>query len=95
MPSGKHNSITTKAAGLIFHCSTLLHPETRLLAYHSTYNARIMDLPVSSFVCHLFLLTARGVDLLHGFLFVNRNCPVVAGLIVEAFLLLFFICSAV
>ena len=34
-----------------------------LLAYRSTYNAFFMHLPVSSFVCHSSLLTAKGVDL--------------------------------
>ena len=52
----------TKATGLIFHCSTLLRPERCLLAYHSTYNAFFMDLPVSSFVSHSSLLTAKSVD---------------------------------
>ena len=33
------------------------------MAYRSTYNAFFMDLPVSSFVCHSSLLTAKGVDL--------------------------------
>ena len=33
------------------------------MAYHSTYNAFFMDLPVSSFVSHSSLLTAKGVDL--------------------------------
>ena len=34
-----------------------------LLAYHSTYIALFMDLPVSSFVSHLFLLTVKSIDL--------------------------------
>ena len=33
------------------------------IPYRSTYNAFFMDLPVSSFVSHSFLLTAKGVDL--------------------------------
>ena len=41
----------------------LLRPERCLLAYHSTYNAFFMDLPVSSFVSHSSLLTVKGVDL--------------------------------
>ena len=63
MPSDKCNSITANAMGLIFHCSMLLQPERCLLAYHSTYNAFFMDLPVSSFVSHSSLLTAKSVDL--------------------------------
>ena len=60
----KCSSITAKAKGLIFfHCSTLLQPDTCLLAYRSTYSAFFMDLPVSSFVSHSSLLTAKGVDL--------------------------------
>ena len=63
MSSDKHNSITAKATGLIFHCSTSLQPDIRILAYRSTYNAFFMDLPVSSFVSHSSLLTGKGVDL--------------------------------
>ena len=33
------------------------------MAYHSMYNTFFMDLPVSSFVSHLSLLTAKGIDL--------------------------------
>ena len=63
MPSDKHNSITAKAIGLIYHCLTLLQPDTCHLACHSMYNAFFMDLPVSSFVSNSSLLTAKGVDL--------------------------------
>ena len=58
MPSDKRNLIMAKATGLIFHCSTLLLPDMRLLQY----------LPVSSFVSHSSLLTVKGVDLVivHG-----------------------------
>ena len=63
MPSDKCNSVTAKATDLIFHYSALLWPERCLLAYHSTYNAFFMDLPVSSFVSHSSLLTAKSVDL--------------------------------
>ena len=63
MPSDKHNLITAKAMGLIFHCSMSLRPDRCLLAYCSTYNAFFMDLPMSSFVSHLSLLTGKGVDL--------------------------------
>ena len=63
MPSDKRNLITAKATGLIFHCSTSLRPKRCLLAYRSTYNAFFMDLPVSSFVSHSSLLTAKGVYL--------------------------------
>ena len=34
-----------------------------LLAYHNTYNAYLMDLPVSSLVSHSSLLTMKGVSL--------------------------------
>ena len=63
MPSDKHNSITAKATGLIFHCSISLQPDRCLLTYRSMYNAFFMDLPVSSFVSHSSLLTAKSVDL--------------------------------
>ena len=63
MPSDKHNSITAKATGLIFSLFELLQPDRCLLAYRSTYNAFFMDLPVSSFVSHSSLLTAKSVDL--------------------------------
>ena len=56
MPSDKHNSITAKAMGLIY---SLFDVARCLLAYHSTYNAFFMDLPVSSFVSHSSLLTER------------------------------------
>ena len=47
MSSHKSNSITVKAMGLIFlHCFTSL--DRCLLTYHSMFNARFMDLPVSS-----------------------------------------------
>ena len=52
-----------KATGLSFHCSTLLRPDRCLLAYRSMYNAFFMDLPVSSFVSHSSLLTAKSVNL--------------------------------
>ena len=58
MPSDKHNSITAKAMGLIFSLF-----DVALVAYHSTYNAFFMDLPVSSFVSHSSLLTAKCVNL--------------------------------
>ena len=48
---------------LIFHCSMSLQPDTYLLAYQRMYNAFFMDSPVSSFVSHLSLLTAKGDDL--------------------------------
>ena len=40
-------------------CLMLLQLDT----YHSMYNAFFMDLPVSSFVSHSSLLTAKDVDL--------------------------------
>ena len=63
MSSDKRNSIMAKATGLFFHCSTLLRPERCILAHRSMYNTFFMDLPVSSFVSHLSLLTAKSVDL--------------------------------
>ena len=56
MPSDKCNSIIANA-------STSLQPDTCLLTYRSIYIAFFMDLPVSSFVSHLSLLTEKGVDL--------------------------------
>ena len=54
MPSDKHNSILAIATGLIFHCSTLLCPET--ISYSSS-NTCIMVLPYLAFVllCTPFL----------------------------------------
>ena len=72
-----------------------------LLAYRSTYNARIMDLPMSSFVSHFFLLTAQGVDSRQHnawFPVCKRELSifsVVTGLIVEALLILLFFYNAV
>ena len=63
MPSDKRNSITAKDMGLIFHCLTSLQLDRCLLAYRSTCSAFFMDLPVSSFVSHSSLLTAKSVDL--------------------------------
>ena len=60
MPSDKRSSITAKATGLILMS---LRPDRCLLAYRSMYNAFFMDLPVSSFVSHSSLLTAKSVDL--------------------------------
>ena len=60
MPSDKCNSITAKATAKFFHRSMLLR---YLLAYRSMYNAFFMDLPVSSFVSHSSLLTAKSVNL--------------------------------
>ena len=59
----KLNLITAEAMGLIFfHYSTSLRPKRYLLVYRSMCNAFFMDLPVSSFVSHSFLLTAKGVE---------------------------------
>ena len=63
MPLDKHNLIMAEAMDLIFHCLASLRPERYLLAYHRTYNAFFMDLPVSSFVSHSSLMTAKSVDL--------------------------------
>ena len=69
------------------------------LAYHSTYNACFMGLPVSSFVSHLsFADSARcqfAVVLRDGFLimFVMEviKFPVVIGLITGILLVVFFV----
>ena len=97
MPSVKTMDKTT---GLIFHCLMSLHPEMCLLANHSMYNARIMDLPLFSFVFQFFLLTVQDVDLrwYDGFP-LAVSCflsafSVVTGFIAEKFLVLFFICNA-
>ena len=42
-----------------------LQPDRFLLTYRSVYSARIMDLPLSSFVSHFFLLAAPKVSI-HG-----------------------------
>ena len=63
MPSDKRNSITAKATGWIFLLFALLRLDRYLLAYRSMYNAFFMDLPVSSFVSHSSLQTAKSVDL--------------------------------
>ena len=64
MPLDKCNSITAKATGLIFSLfDVTFWPDRCLLVYCSTYNVFFMDLPVSSFVSHSSLLTAKGVDL--------------------------------
>ena len=65
MPSDKHSSITAQATGLIFSLFKL-QPERCLLVYCSTYNAFFMDLLMSSFVFHLFLLTEKTVNLVFG-----------------------------
>ena len=59
LSSSKHNLITAKAMGLIF---SLFNITSYLLVYCSMYNARIMDLPLSSFVSHFLLLTAQSVN---------------------------------
>ena len=63
MPSDKRNLKTAKATDLIFLLFDVASAKRYLLAYHSTYNAFFMDLPVSSFVSHSSLLTAKSVDL--------------------------------
>jgi len=65
-----------KAMGFVFHFLMSLQPKRYLLAYRSAYNAFFMNLPVSSFVFHSSLLTAKSVDsvvALDGFLFVMEN----------------------
>ena len=56
MPLDKHNSITTQVTGLIFS----------LLNVVSAGHAFFIDLPVSYFVSHSSLLTAKGVDVVAG-----------------------------
>ena len=64
MPSDKHNSITARATGLTFSpFDVALTQEVPFDIPHYTYNAFFMDLPVSSFVSHSSLLTAKSVDL--------------------------------
>jgi len=62
MPTDQHNSITDKATGFIFHCSTLLQPESCLLAYRSMSNAFFKGFLVSSFVFHSSLLMVKSID---------------------------------
>ena len=60
----KHNAIMAKATGLIFSLfdvASVGHVLFGIPQY--VYNAFFMDLPVSSFVSHSSLLTAKGVDL--------------------------------
>ena len=100
MPSDKHNSITARAVGLIFSLFTSLQPDRCLLAYHSTYNTFFMDLPVSSFVSHSSLLTAKSVDLAvacDGFPSKQKLSVfvIVAILIAEVLFKQFLICTTV
>ena len=63
MSSDKHNLITAKSTGLIvslFDVTSAGHVPFGILQY---VNAFFMDLPVSSFVSHSSLLTAKSVDL--------------------------------
>ena len=98
MPSDKRNPITAKATGLIFW--TLLRPNRCLLAYRSTYSAFFMDLPLSSFVSHSFLLTVKSIDLVvacDGFPLEQKPSVffIVAILIVEVLFEQFLIRTAV
>ena len=93
-----HNSITAKATG--FHCSTSLWPDRCLLSCCSTYNAFFMDLPVSFFVSHSSLLTAKSADLAiarDGFPSKQKSSVffIVAILIAEVLLKQFLIRTAV
>ena len=77
-----------------------LRPERCLLPYRSTYNAFFMDLPVSSFVSHSSLLTAKSVDLVvarDGFPSKWKLSVffIVATLIAEVLFEQFLICTAV
>jgi len=47
-----------------FYYLMSLQPERYLLVYCSMYNKFFMDLPVSSFVFHSSLLTAKSIDLM-------------------------------
>ena len=63
MPSDKCNMIAAKGTGLIcslFGITSAQHVLFGIPQY--VYNACILDLPLSSFVYHFFLLTAQGVD---------------------------------
>ena len=56
-----------------------------------------MDLPLSSFVSHLSLLTVQGVNLqyiAHDKICESSVFSIVTGLIAEVLLVLFFICNA-
>ena len=79
MPSDKRNSITAKATGLIFSLFDVASSQQVPFGiYHSTYNAFFMDLPVSSFVSHSSLLTAKSVNFViarDGFPSHNGNRP--------------------
>ena len=63
MPSDKHNCVTAEAMGLVFSLFDVASAREVLLANYSTYNAFFIDLPVSPFVFHSSLLTAKDVDL--------------------------------
>ena len=63
MPSDKHNSITGKATGLIFSLFDVASVWEVPLGIPQYVNAFFMDLPMSSFVFHSFLLTVKGVNL--------------------------------
>ena len=85
---------------LIFHCLMLLQPERCLLAYRSMPNVFSRDLPVSSFVFHLSLLTVKSIDLVvarDGFLCTMEIVCIfmVATLITEVLFKQFLICTAV
>ena len=60
LPSDKCNSIMAKAAGLILSLFDVVSAQR---VPFGTYNARIRDLPLSSFVSHFYLLTAQDIDL--------------------------------
>ena len=60
MYSAKHNLTMDKATGLIF---SLFDVASCLFVNRSMYNARTMDVPLSSFAFQFLLLTKQGVDL--------------------------------
>ena len=98
MPSDKHNSITAKAMGLIFftvqHCFSRTHAFWLLEYVQCILHVLI---PVSSFVSHSSLLTAKGVDLVVWLPFIMEIiCNfIVATLIVEVLFEQFLIRNAV
>ena len=74
MPSDKRNLIMAKAMDLTFSLFDVASAEHMPFGIPQTYNAFFMDLPVSSFVSHSSLLTAKGVNLVTASLH-NRDYP--------------------
>ena len=76
-----------------------LCPDLCLLAYHSTFNTLIMDLPLSSFVSHFFLPTCQFMvavcDDFPIVTFVNENRPYFRGDRIDCRVLLLYSSSFV